>query len=405
MRQTIRLGVGGFLALQAVTIATVVGTRAYRKRRDQSQGFPHSDLPDTLVGENRLHVYSYGRDLYDAMLAAIDRAEESIYLETFIWKDDAVGREFKERLARKARQGVGVYVIFDSFANLVVPRRFKQFPREIHALGYQAIRRPWHLLDPRHYALDHRKLLVVDGRIGFIGGYNIGRLYATEWRDTHLSVEGPFAAGLAQVFANFWNAYPAARPRDRIAHHYPREFDPRVLDRVNNALHLTFPIRDMYISAIDRAEQRVLLTNAYFIPDRVMRRSLIAAVQRGVEVTVLLPWVSNHTLADWLARGHFTPLLRAGVRIFGYRAMIHAKTCTIDGQWTTIGTANIDRLSQVGNYEVNVEIYSHELAEEMERIFALDKSNAAELDLARWEARPWRAKLGERILAPLRVLL
>ncbi len=399
------MGIGGFLALQAITIAAVVGTQAYRKRRDQSQGFPHSALPDTLVGDNRLHVYSYGRDLYDAMLAAIDRAEESIYLETFIWKDDTLGREFKERLARQARQGIDVYVIYDSFANLVVPRRFKRFPAEIHALGYQAIRRPWHLLDPRHYALDHRKLLVVDGRIGFIGGYNIGRLYATEWRDTHLSVEGPFAAQLAQVFANFWNAYPAARPRDRIARHYRREFDPRVLGRVNNALNLTFPIRDMYIGAIDRAERRVLLTNAYFIPDRVMRRSLIAAVQRGVEVTVLLPWVSNHTLADWLARGHFTALLKAGVRIFGYRAMIHAKTCTIDGEWTTIGSANIDRLSQVGNYEVNVEIYSRELAAQMERLFALDQSNASPLDLARWEARPWRAKLGERILAPLRVLL
>ena len=391
---------GAFGALDAA-ILLILGIIAWLRRRRQAQGFPHRAYPPTPVGENSLQIYSYGRDLYDAMLAAIDAAQESVYLETFIWKGDAVGQEFKQRLARKARQGVDVYVIFDGFGNLVVPHAFKVFPREIHTLQYRPIRRPWHVLDPRRYALDHRKLLVVDGRIGFIGGYNLGSLYATQWRDTHLRMEGPAVAHLAHEFASFWHDHGVSGAG--ITRHYPRQFDPLVVSESNDALRLAFPIRDMYIAAIERAEHHILLTNAYFVPDRVLLRALIAASQRGVEVQVLVPWISNHTLPDWLARGLFTRCLEAGIHIFAYQTMIHAKTCTIDGQWSTIGTANLDRLSSVGNYEINVEIYSRELAQQMEGLFAQDKKNAVELSLERWLARPWYARASERMLAPLGV--
>jgi cardiolipin synthase len=161
----------------------------------------------------------------------------------------------------------------------------------------------------------------------------------------------------------------------------------------------------MYIKAVEHAEHSILLTNAYFIPDRVLLSALKAAARRGVNVEVLVPWTSNHVFADWLARTQFSQCLKSGIRIFGYRrAMIHAKTCTVDGQWSTIGTANLDRLSSVGNYEVNVEVYSPELARQMEELFECDKINAFELKLDVWRARPWYAKLGETILAPLRVL-
>src|SRR5260370_26539389 len=137
------------------------------------------------------------------MFAAIDAAEESIYLETYIWKGDEVGQEFKERLARKARQGVEVYAIYDRFANLVVPNEFKVFPPEMHVLQYQGFRRLWHIFDPRHYALDHRKLLVVDGTIAFIGGYNLGNLFPPSRRDTPLRIPGPAGTHLPQTFIAF----------------------------------------------------------------------------------------------------------------------------------------------------------------------------------------------------------
>jgi cardiolipin synthase len=392
------------IGLQAAIIAVLAVVARQRKQRTPPPGFPHLDLPEITVEDDQLQIYSYGRDLFQAMLEAIDGARETIYLETYIWKGDAVGKLFKEKLIAKAAEGVQVYITFDVFGNLVVPTEFKHFPSSIHTLRYWPIRRPWHLLDPRRYALDHRKLLIVDGRIAFIGGYNIGQLYATEWRDTHLRIVGPDAMDLAQSFVDFWNRLG---PRhDRIMSYYPRRFDPTIQVRGNEVARLIFPIRDMYIDAVDRAQHYILLTNAYFIPDHFLLEALEAAAQRGVDVEVLVPWTSNHIVADWVSRGYFSRCLDAGIRLWGYRhAMIHAKTCTVDGQWSTIGTANLDRLSSVGNYEINAEIYSEELAEQMEQLFESDKTNAFEITPEYWHIHPWYATLSERLLKPLRFLL
>src|SRR5579862_9018204 len=144
------------LGIQAITSVILLAVARQRTRRRPPQGFPHLDQNEFRVGENALRVYSYGMELYDAMLEAIDNATETIFFETYIWKGDAIGEEFKLHLIRKAREGVAVYVIFDTFCNLVVPREFKRFPPEVHVMSYSAIKRPWHLLDPRRYALDHR---------------------------------------------------------------------------------------------------------------------------------------------------------------------------------------------------------------------------------------------------------
>ncbi|HEY5004263.1 MAG TPA: phospholipase D-like domain-containing protein [Ktedonobacteraceae bacterium] len=397
------LGIGIVLQIITVVILWVVSTLRTRKSKKKKASFAHLDLDPVQVGENTLQIYSYGRDLYDAMLATIDEAQESIYLESFIWKSDAVGEEFKTHLIRKAEQGVAVYIIFDAFGNLVVPRSFKSFPACIHSLEYQAIRNPSHFFDPRRYALDHRKLLIVDGKTSFIGGYNIGSLYATEWRDTHLRISGPAATDLAQSFVEFWNSF--CRKHQEISHRYTRRFNPLINLHGNDALHLTFPIRDMYIDAVDNAEHTISLTNAYFVPDKVLFNSLKSAAERGVDVRVLVPWNSNHFVVDWLARRYFSQCLKSGIRVFGYHTMLHAKTCTIDGQWSTIGTANLDRLSSLGNYEINAEIYSKEVAQQMEALFKCDTSGAFELTLDNWSSRPWYAKLGEDILAPLGVVL
>ena len=392
------------VTLQVITVIVLWVVAALRRRDKHEVSFPHLLLGEVRVGDNYLQLYAYGRDLYAAMLEAIDNAKESIYLETYIWKGDAVGQELKEHLARKAEQGVDVYVIFDAFANLVVPRSFKSFPSCVNRLEYQPIRRPWHILDPRRYALEHRKILVVDGSTGFIGGYNLGSLYATDWRDTHLRLRGPVAADLAHSFVNFWNR--SCPEETTIARHYLRTFDPFITVRSNDALRLTFPIRDMYIEAIDRAEHSILLTNAYFVPDHILLDALKAAAARGVDVRVLIPWRSNHIVADWLARGYFTECLQGGIRIFGYTyAMLHAKTCTVDGHWVTLGTANLDRLSSIGNFEINVEIYSDELARQMQALFKSDTTDMFELTLKGWNGRPLYTKLSERILAPLRFFL
>ena len=393
------------LTVQVLTVAVLLVIAALGKRRKHEVSFPHDPFEEVQVGENVLRLYAYGRDLYGAMLEAIDAAQESIYLETYIWKDDAVGQEFRMHLARKAEEGVAVYVIFDRFGNLVVPRAFKSsFAASIHVLEYSSIRRPWHLLDPRRYALDHRKLLIVDGKISFIGGYNIGSVYASEWRDTHMSLRGPAAAELAMSFIAFWNRF--CKAEERITQQYHRSIDSRVVVSQNEAMRLSFPIRDLYIAAIDQAEQFIFLTTAYFVPDRMLLEALKAAARRGVDVRVLVPWVSNHVVVDWIAHSYFTDCLRGGVRIFGYRyTMLHAKTGTIDGQWSTVGTCNLDRLSLVGNYEINLAVYSAEFARQMSALFAEDTAERFELTIEQWKSRSWYNKVSERILAPLRFLM
>jgi cardiolipin synthase len=396
---------GVMFVLQAIIIAFLSVVSLVRRRRAPQVSFPHRGaFPEVPVEGNYLQIYDYGETLYQDMLAAIEDAQESIFLETYLWKGDSTGQAFKDALIRKARAGVAVYAIFDSFGNLVVPRRFKRFPPEVQVLEYGALRRPWHLLDPRRYALDHRKLLVVDGKIGFIGGYNIGALYATKWRDTHVRIRGPEAAALGREFIDFWNRY--APRRRHINRMLASGLRPRIDVIRNDSMQLIFPIRDTYISVIERAVQHVLITSAYFIPGRALLDALIDAVQRGVDVQVLVPWESNHVAADWVARSSFTRCLQNGVRIFGYQgAMLHAKTMTVDDIWSTVGSANLDRLSQVGNHEINLEVYDAAFARQLRELFELDKTNARELTWDEWVKRPWYTKASERILEPLRPVL
>lgn len=393
------------VCLQILTATFLIIFSTIRDRHKKERGFPTIDLSEVQVASNRLHLYGYGKTLYTAMLEAIDNAEECIYIESYIWKDDEAGWAFKSHLARKAAEGVEVYVIFDNIGNLVVPQEFKNtFDPKIHVLKFQALHYLWHFLDPRRYGLDHRKLLIVDGKVGFIGGYNIGSLYERSWRDTHLRIEGPAAAELARSFTDFWNRF--CKKQDSIQRHFPHRFNPLITLHENDALHMAFPIRDMYIEAISRAEHHIYLSNAYFIPDHILLDALKDAAQRGVDVRILVPWTSNHIIADWISHGYFSECLEAGIHILGYKpAMLHAKTCTIDGQWSTIGTANMDRLSSIGNYEINVEIYSAGFAQQMETLFKHDSKDVIELTWETWHNRPWYTKWSEHTLAPLRFIM
>ena len=397
----------GLLAVQAALVGVLVAMAQLRKRREgPREGFPWADRPEVeLESGGRLKLYPFGVRLYEAMLAEIEGARETVFVGTFIWKGDEVGRRFVEALARKAREGVRVCVIFDGLANVVVPPSFKKFPEEIQTLHFRPLWGPEKLANPRNVFRYHRHLMSVDGRVAFLGGYNIGSLYAAGWRDTHVKISGKEAREVENDFSDFWNAH---RTPDlpEISSARRRTWNPALVVRRNDPYLRIFPIRAMYIEAIDRANDHVYLTHAYFVPDRAMRAGLIEAARRGVDVQVLVPHESNHVTADWLARRHFEELLRAGVRIFRYRhIMIHSKTATVDGVWSTVGSANIDRYSMLGNYEINLEVYSERFADQMERMFELDKTNAVELTLAEWNRRPLPAKLVERALSTLSPLV
>ena len=404
MSLTARLEDGFFIAvaiiltLQIIVIASsAVSTRFRRRRTSVSLG--HLRLPEITIGHSRVRVYTYGVSLYESMLTDIRAAHDSICIESFIWKGDTIGSEIKEAILRKAQEGVKVYAIFDDFANLVVPRQFKKFPSTVHLLRYKAWTRLWDIFDPRNLARDHRKLLVIDEKIGYSGGYNIGDLYGAKWRDTHVRIEGEAARNLYSSFVEFWNEHA---PESRQPLKSSASLLPYMRMYSNDPKRLMFPIRSMYIEAIDLAKERVLLTTPYFIPDRYVLSSLVRAARRGVDVRLMVPEESNHLLADWLARTYFTDCLRQGIRVFLYQAaMIHAKTATIDGAWTTVGTANLDRLSLVGNYELNMEFIHPVLAKQMEQVFTDDLQHCRELHLDEWLRRPLAQKLGELVLSPL----
>ncbi|AQP45059.1 phospholipase D-like domain-containing protein [Tessaracoccus flavus] len=390
------------LLLQIVAMLALTLVESMRKKKRKLRKFPITEPSPIDVGPDEVSVYTYGEHLYEDMVKAIDCAEEYVFFETYIWKGDEVGQQFRSALIRAANRGVRVYAIWDEFANLVVPRSFyKEIPDNVRVMPHPAIPIPW---SPRSWGRDHRKLLTVDGKVGFIGGYNIGHLYARGWRDTHARVVGPGVAELDNAYIDFWNLH-AGRSRERIDHNPPRSWEPGVRVHRNTPRIQVYPIRNMYLEAIDRATSHIWLTHAYLIPDDDLVASLRDAASRGVDVRIIVPERSNHVVADWLSRGYYTELLRSGIRLFLYQgAMVHSKTATIDGHWSTIGTANLDRLSLWGNYEINLEVTDTDVAAHMERVFATDQANTYELTEERWQQRSPVAKATELFLSPWRPL-
>jgi cardiolipin synthase len=406
-RRLVRQTVLSVLTAQVAAVLSLMGAdrlrRLLRGRRIPELE-PSRPVSHAIGDGSTATTYTYGAVLFDDMLAAIAGASRRILLETYIFKGDAMGRRFKQALIDAAERGVEVYVVYDQFANLVVRPSFLTFPAPVHVLRYPLIS-SWKVLSPRHLGRDHRKILVIDDDVAYVGGYNIGASYATEWRDTHLRIEGPAVWDLDNAFVDFWNTHPQ-RTTDRLAQLPAAGWRPEIRAHRNVPRQLMYPIRGMYLEAIDRAHRSIDITAAYFIPDSDILDAILEARHRGVRVRIIVPKVSNHVVTDWLSRGFYGRLLRAGVEIHRYADhMVHAKTATIDGEWTTIGTANIDRLSLLGNYEINLEILDRGLAEGMEAIFSDDCRKCEQLSLEEWMRRPLVARVYEALLKPLAPLL
>lgn len=397
------------LSAQAFAISTIIAIDENRKRRNPPSGeFPHHQPLDATVLPSAVRIYTYGEDLYRDQLKAIRAAQDHIFFEMFIMKADRTGTLFREELIAAARRGVQVFIIIDTFGNLNQPIRFRHFPDlpTLHVIRFPLIRPGVLTGNARKKGRDHRKILCVDSHVGFVGGYNIGDLYAHHWRDTHMRIEGPQVWELENAFVDMWNMYYNHRKQPALPDFGSGSWASNLRASVNTPAYNSYPVRALYLEAIDRASERVWITMAYFIPDDGIKHALMNAARRGVDVRVLLPQYSNHIVADWVGRPHYAELLDAGVRIFLYEeAMVHAKTMTADGVWSTVGTTNIDRLSMKGNFEINLEIYDAETARAFEKIFDMDLTNAHELKRDVWERRGLLPRIGERLLKPFGPLL
>lgn len=406
LRLWLRRIVLAVLGVQGATLAALFLIDSRRKQLRAPARFPRLKPHAVKIPTGDVTLYTYGQDLYDDMLEAIRSARTRILLETYIWKGDRTGRAFKQALVDAAERGVEVYVAYDVFANLVVPPDFFHFPPSVHVLRHPIVTNLLGFPSARTLGRNHNKLMVVDSEIAFLGGYNIGRLYATDWRDTHMRMTGPVVADLEDTFVDYWNSMRGRSPRPALPDISTRTWQTAVRVHRNIPGFMHYPIRGMYMEAIDRAQHHIYLTHAYLIPDDDLARVLQSAAARGVDVHIIVPEESNHITADWLSRGFYSQLLRSGIHLHLYRgAMVHAKTATIDGQWSTIGTANLDRLSLAWNYELNVEIVDADVAQQLQDIFAVDLSNSRELHLDYWQRRHWMVKFSETVLRPFRPFL
>jgi len=380
----------------------------------------NADSP--LVLGNKLVLLQDGPATYQAMFAAIRQAKDHINLETYIFEDDDIGKEFADLLLERQAAGVQVNLIYDSVGCLNTPKEFFEHLRAggIRTLEFNPInplagnKKEW-LLNNR----DHRKLLVIDGRIAFIGGINISESYSSGpsiksarkkganlvgWRDTHLQIEGPVVAEFQKLFMDTWAKQKGPPLAER--NYFPKL--ERQGDEIVRAIGSASadPYSLIYLtllSAIDNAEQRVNLTIAYFVPDPQLLKALTDAAQRGVEVKLILPSHTDSWVVFNAGRLHYSRLLRGGVKIYERRgAVMHSKTASIDGVWSTIGSTNLDWRSFLHNDEINAVVLGRDFARQMDAMFAKDLAESDAIDLDRWEHRPllfrlkeWAARLVE----------
>ncbi len=346
-------------------------------------------------GGNKIKLITDGDDCFDEFIRSIRSAKSSINLETYIFKSDDVGWRIAELLAKKAKKGLEVNVIYDSIGCLGTSPSLFSMLRDsgVEVLEYHPVV-PWRKFFNLSFR-DHRKLLVVDGKTAFVGGINIGSEYAGKkyngggWRDTHLKVEGPAVRDMQFFFMENWFRHGGAIVDN--SRHFPKLYEEGkklLMILCTKSRKKIKPVHESYISAIKFARESIYITNAYFIPDGKIYRALIRAARRGVDVRVLLPGMSDLPFVQHAARFLYKKYLKNDIRVYEYnRSILHAKTAVIDGIWSTIGSSNLDRRSFTRNLEINAVVLDQAFGDEMERVFFDDLKHSVELKLENWEKR------------------
>jgi len=367
---------------------------------------------------NQVQLLHDGRESFPPMLAAIASAERQILFEMYWFDSDRIGRRFAEALMAAARRGVEVVLIYDAVGSILAdPDQFV----ELATAGVRVIEfnplAPWkkRFRLARLTRRDHRKILVVDGRVGFTGGLNIADAWLPEeeegggWRDDMVRVEGPEVKGLVECVLQTLRRCREPPPRqDTLAWVTAEPAAGGQLARVlgGNFYRTRRAIARAYVARIRGAQRAVWIANSYFVPDRAVLNAILRAGRRGVDVRILLPAESDVWVADFASRAVWGRLLRNNVRIFLWtKGILHSKTAVVDGVWSTIGTFNFDYMSLRTNLEVNLSVLDSVFGATMERAFEEDLSASAELDARTFRYRSLGSRLLEAIFYRLRKFL
>jgi len=342
-----------------------------------------------------------GGQTYPAMLEALAAAKRSICVETYILASDATGERFKAVLIERVKAGVAVRLIYDAVGSLGLSG---SWIGDMQKAGCEVVDfnpiSPWR----RRFRLshrDHRKIVVVDDEVAFTGGLNIANEYASVadggggWHDMHCRVVGSIVLDLSRMFRRTWmraggKFYPPPPPTSTWTSHPGTSF-VRLLDNTRRRQRAT--IRRAYLHVIRTAREAVLIQNAYFLPDRGLRRAMSRAVRRGVDVRVVVPGRSDVRTIEFASLYVLRGLARQGVKILRWRGpMMHAKTAVVDTTWSTIGSYNFDAMSRFSNLEVTVEILDHGVGDALVATFESDVANCEPFDEASWLKLRWWTK-------------
>jgi cardiolipin synthase len=365
-----------------------------------------------VTSGNHITLYHEGRPAFDAMFQAIQSAREHIHVETFILQPDETGRRCLAALTEKARQGVEVRLLYDAMGSRRLSRRLLQPLRS--AGGKCSVFLP---INPFRRRIqvnmrNHRKILVVDGRVAFTGGLNIGDEYLSKdarfgfWRDTHLRVEGPAADGLQQVFVEDWDFAAGENLQDPKYFPTPQADGPVLAQVIESGPDREFKgIREVYFAAALRARKRLWIASPYFVPDAGLLDALCLAGYMGVDVRLLGLFHPDKWIPYFAARYYWEDVLNAGVKVYQYtKGMMHAKVVMVDGEWASVGTANLDNRSLYLNFEVNCLLYSADAVARLEEQFRTDLTTAIRLERHVYGRRPFAARLIDntcRLLSPI----
>ncbi len=357
---------------------------------------------ETQRGGHQLALHRDGAEAYPRMLQAISDARECVLLEMYTFAHDSIGRRFAQALSERARAGLDVRVLYDAFGSRATDHGFFG---ELRSHGVKVV--PFHPL-ARWFAgfpfrsRNHRKLLVVDGRVAFIGGLNIAREYASRsdggsgWRDTQVEIEGPCVLELQDMFLELWARGGRRDPQPPAHAPVPACGAARALVVSSHRRGDRGEIARHYRHAIENARQRIWISSAYFLPSLRFSRRLRAASARGVDVRLLVPGRTDFGPVLYAIQRLFTSYLLAGIRIFEWPGpMMHAKTMVVDGSWSTVGSYNIDHLSLTRNYELIAVLSDAEFGRRMEAMFEEDIAGSREITRTAWRNRGWSRRVVE----------
>jgi len=366
-------------------------------------------LGPPLVGGNRATVLLNGDQIFPAMLEALRAAKKTITLEMYIYWTGDIGRQFADLLSERSRAGVKVHVLIDAVGSGKID---DTYIREMEEAGVEV-----HRYNPPHwYTLGrfnnrtHRKLLIIDGAVGFTGGVGIADQWTgnaqdpEHWRDTHFRIEGPAVAQVQAAFMDNWTQVTGK------VLHGADYFPPLAAVGPHRAQVFTSSpgggaesMQLMYLLSIAAARRSITLSASYFVPDGVEVKTFVRAMKRGVKLRIILP--GPHMDADIVrgaSRARWGELLEAGAEIYEYQpTMFHCKVMVVDELWTSVGSTNFDNRSFAVNDEANLNIYDRDFGQLQVRIFEDDLQRARRISLEEWRARPWSEKLWERTMGLL----